>query len=103
MAKVKRNTKDIPMAHQRRLQDLISVGPSIERDFHLLGIRTVPQLAKHDPRKLYSRLERLTGQHQDPCVLDTFQAAIAQARDPRLPAQKCQWWYWSRKRKAAAK
>jgi hypothetical protein len=90
------------MTRSRQLRDLISVGPAIERDFHLLGIRTVPQLAKHDPRKLYRRLERLTGTRQDPCVLDTFHAAVAQARNPRLPAQKCQWWYWSRKRKAAA-
>ncbi len=89
------------MPQQRRLQDLISVGPAIERDFHRLGIRSVAQLAKHDPHKLYSRLERLTGQRQDPCVLDTFQAAVAQARNPRLPAEKCQWWYWSRKRKSA--
>jgi hypothetical protein len=90
------------MPQPRRLQDLISVGPAIERDFHLLGIRSVPQLAKHDPHKLHSRLERITGQHQDPCVLDTFQAAVAQARNSCLPAEKCQWWYWSRKRKSAA-
>jgi hypothetical protein len=90
------------MTQSRRLQDLISVGPAIERDFHLLGIRSVSQLAKHNPHKLYSRLERLTGQHQDPCVLDTFQAAVAQARNPHLPVEKCQWWYWSRKRKSTA-
>lgn len=90
------------MTTDRQLRDLISVGPAIERDFHALGIRSVAQLAKHDPRKLYSRLERLTRTHQDPCVLDTFEAAVAQARNPRLPADKCKWWYWSRKRKAAA-
>ena len=89
------------MNSQRQLRDLISVGPAIERDFHLLGIRTVPQLAKHDPHRLYSRLERLTGTRQDPCVLDVFHAAVAQARNPRLPVEKCQWWYWSRKRKSA--
>ena len=89
------------MNSQRQLRDLISVGPAIERDFHLLGIRTVPQLAKHDPHRLYSRLERLTGKRQDPCVLDVFHAAVAQARNPRLPVEKCQWWYWSRKRKSA--
>lgn len=88
------------MTPTRQLRDLISVGPAIESDFHLLGIHSVSQLAKRDPRKLYSRLERLTGQRQDPCVLDTFEAAVAQARNPRLPADKCQWWYWSRKRKA---
>ena len=88
------------MTAPRQLQDLISVGPAIERDFHLLGIRSVDQLAKQDPRKMYARLERLTGQRQDPCVLDVFHAAVAQARNPRLSAQKCQWWYWSRKRKS---
>jgi Pathogenicity locus len=88
------------LSKSRSLRDLISVGPAMLRDFELLGIRSVSQLAKQDPRKMYARLERLTGALQDPCVLDTFQAAVAQARDPRLPAQKCQWWYWSRKRKS---
>jgi len=88
------------MSTERSLRDLVSVGPAMLRDFNLLGIRSVSQLAKQDPRRMYARLERLTGTHQDPCVLDTFQAAVAQARNPRLPAQKCQWWYWSRKRKA---
>ncbi len=84
----------------RRLADLISIGPAMLRDFELLGIRSVAQLARQDPSRLYRKLERLTGQHQDICVLDVFQAAAAQARNPRLPAEKCQWWYWSRKRKA---
>ena len=87
------------MASQRQLGDLISIGPAMLRDFDLLGIHSVAQLAKQDPRRMYTRLERLTGSHQDPCVLDTFQAAVAQARDPHLPAEKCQWWHWSRKRK----
>jgi hypothetical protein len=25
---------------------------------------------------------------------------VAQARNPLLPAEQCQWWYWSRQRKA---
>ena len=83
----------------RRLEDLISVGPAMRRDFELLGIRTVAQLGRANPRRLYERLSRATGQRQDPCVLDTFQAAVAQARNPRLPAEKCVWWYWSRRRK----
>jgi len=90
------------MNPQRQLHDLISIGPAMLRDFDLLGIRSVTQLAKQDPKKMYTRLQRLTGQRQDPCVLDTFQAAVAQARNPRLPAEQCQWWYWSRKRKASA-
>jgi len=87
---------------QRQLGDLISIGPAMLRDFDMLGVRSVAQLAKQDPARMYSRLERLTGQRQDPCVLDTFRAAVAQARNPRLPAEQCQWWYWSRVRKAKA-
>lgn len=83
------------------LRQLISVGPAIERDLHLLGIRSIAQLARRSPRKMYHKLCRITGHHQDICCLDVFSAAVAQARDPLLPSEQCQWWYWSRKRKAA--
>jgi hypothetical protein len=83
----------------RQLADLISIGPAMVRDFELLGIRSVAQLAKQNPQRMYGRLNRVTGQRQDPCVLDTFCAAVAQAQNPRLPAEQCQWWYWSGKRK----
>ena len=81
-------------------QQLVSVGPAIERDFYLLGIRTIPQLARRNPLRMYNELCRLTGQRQDICCLDVFRAAVAQARNPRLLAEQYQWWYWSRKRKA---
>lgn len=84
---------------QRHLQDLISVGPAMLRDFELLGIRTVDQLRRQDPRKLYRKLCRITGERQDICVLDVFSTAVAQAKNPLLPPEQCQWWYWSRKRK----
>lgn len=85
----------------RQLGELISVGPAMLRDFAMLGIRSVAQLAKQDPRKMYERLGRKTGRRQDPCVLDTFRAAVEQARNPRLPAEQCVWWYWSRNRTSA--
>jgi Pathogenicity locus len=84
---------------EQRLGDLISVGPAMLRDFEQLRIRSVAQLARQNPEGMYDRLSRLTGRRQDPCVLDTFCAAVAQARNPRLPAEKCHWWWWSRKRK----
>jgi nucleotidyltransferase/DNA polymerase involved in DNA repair len=91
------------MPLERHLQDLISIGPAMLHDFELLGIRSVKQLAAQNPQKMYARLQALTNRHQDVCVLDTFEAAVAQAKNPRLPAEQCQWWYWSRKRKASAK
>ena len=84
---------------ERQLGDLISIGPAMLRDFELMGIRSVSQLAKQDPQRMYEKMGRLTGQRQDPCVLDTFCAAVAQAKNPRLAAEKCQWWWWSRERK----
>jgi hypothetical protein len=95
MAKLKRNVDS-----ERQLIDLISVGPSIRDDFAILGITEVRQLAKANPNQLYDRLCRLTGERQDSCVLDVFTAAVAQAKNPRLPAEQCQWWYWSRVRNA---
>jgi hypothetical protein len=87
----------------RQLGDLISIGPAMLRDFAQLKIHSVAQLARQDPKKMYERLNRLSGLRQDPCVLDTFCAAVAQAKNPRLPAEKCQWWWWSKKRKTGKK
>ena len=84
----------------RQLQDLISVGPAMLRDFGLLGVHSVAELARRNPERLYRELGRRAKQHQDICVLDTFRAAVAQARDPRLPAEQCQWWWWTKVRKA---
>ena len=86
----------------RKLTDLVSVGPVMAADFVKLGVTRVRQLARENPKKLYERLCRLTGVRQDPCVLDVFCAAVAQARNPKLPRAQRNWWYWSRKRKAEA-
>jgi nucleotidyltransferase/DNA polymerase involved in DNA repair len=87
----------------RELRDLISVGPATVRDLNSLGVRSVSQLARCNPDSLYENLCRKLGRRVDPCCLDVFSAAVAQARNPRLPAQQCVWWYWSRVRKAKAR
>ncbi len=85
----------------RALSDLRSVGPAAMRDLRLLGIATVEELAGKNPQELYERLQRITGVAVDVCMLDVFCCAVAQARDPRLPAEQCEWFWWSRQRKAA--
>ena len=87
-------------AHGRRFEDLVSVGPAMIRDFKLLGIHSVAQLSRRNPLKMYEQICEVTGQAVDLCCLDVFRAAVAQARNPHLPAEKCEWWYWSRLRKA---
>ena len=90
------------MTEKRVLRDLAGIGPSIAENLRLLGVQSVEHLATFEGRELYDKLCVLTRTRQDPCVLDTFVCAVAQARNPRLPADQRNWWYWSRKRKAAA-
>ncbi len=86
----------------RKLEDLEGVGPATLGDFQQLGVRNVSQLARHDPRNLYAKLCRLKGVRLDVCCLDTLVCAVAQARDPQLPAAHRKWWYWSRLRRSQA-
>lgn len=84
---------------ERGLRDLVSVGPATLRDFDLLGIHSVAQLAAQHPEALYERLCLQRSEPIDMCSLDVFHAAVAQARDPQLAKEQCQWWYWTRQRK----
>ncbi|HEX3086444.1 MAG TPA: helix-hairpin-helix domain-containing protein [Pyrinomonadaceae bacterium] len=83
----------------RQLKDLVSVGPAMLEDFDLLGVRTVAQLRRRSPERMYRELCRIRKQTIDACCLDVFVAAVAQAKDPELPIEQRQWWYWSRVRK----
>lgn len=75
------------------------IGPAMIRDFELLGVKTVPQLARRDPEAMYEELSKRTRTHQDVCVLDVFRCAVAQAQNPDLEPEKRNWWYWSSLRK----
>jgi len=77
------------------LLELRNIGPAMRRDLSLLGIATVKHLARCRADRLYERLQALTGRRQDPCVLDTFAAAIHQART----GEALPWWHFSRERK----
>lgn len=78
-----------------QLLALRNIGPAAREDLRRLGIGTVAQLARRNPARLYARLEALTGQRQDPCVLDTFAAAIHQART----GEALPWWHFTALRK----
>lgn len=96
---VSRTTR-IASEDDRKLRDLRGVGRSVERDLRTLGVDSVAKLATQDGAKLYEALYKKTGKRQDPCVLDTFRCAVAQARNPNLPLEQVNWWWWSRERKA---
>jgi len=80
----------------RTLTDIPNIGPAIADDLRIIGIEAPSQLAGRDPYALYDELCRATGVRHDPCVLDTFMAAVAfMDGGPRLP-----WWAFTRERKA---
>jgi hypothetical protein len=87
----------------RQLKDLVSIGPAMLEDFELLGVRSLAQLRRRSPQRMYRQLCRIRKQVIDPCCLDVFVAAVAQAKDPGLPIEQRQWWYWSKIRKHSRK
>jgi pathogenicity locus Cdd1 protein len=75
-----------------------NVGPAIARKLLTLDIRGVEDLRGRDPDELFERLCAMDGCRHDPCLLDTFTAAVAYADGgPARP-----WWEFSRERKARA-
>ena len=83
----------------RQLSDLRGIGRAMLKDFDMLGVRSVEQLARCEGDELYRRLCKITKTRMDPCVHDTFVCAVEQARHTNLPSAKCDWWYWSKVRK----
>ena len=77
------------------LEQLPNIGPSLAGDLRLLGIVHPSELAERDAFALYRALCTTTGKRQDPCVLDTFIAAVDFMRggEPRP------WWLYTAQRK----
>ena len=82
----------------RELKDLDGIGKESLKDFQLLGIKTVYELSRKSPKRLYKQLADLSGP-QDICVYDVLCCAVAQAKNSKLPKDQRNWWYWSKKRK----
>jgi hypothetical protein len=80
-----------------QLEDIPNVGRSIAGDLRLLGIALPADLVGRDPFAMYYDLCRMTGQHQDPCVIDVFMAAVRYMEG----APKKPWWKYTAERKRA--
>jgi hypothetical protein len=78
-----------------RLQDIPNVGPAVAAVLRLIGIDHPDALVGRDPYDLYDRLTETTGKRYDPCVLDTFIAAVRYVDGgPKAP-----WWAFTAERK----
>ena len=78
------------------LEQLPNIGPTLAANLRLIGIREPADLRGKDAFVLYQRLCAATAQRQDPCVLDTFMAAV----DFMRGAPAAPWWTYTAQRKA---
>lgn len=79
----------------KKFTDIPNVGPRIASDFLTLGIKTPQGLKGNNALKLYTDLCKKTGVRHDPCVLDTFTAAVEFMNGaPATP-----WWFYTPERK----
>ena len=79
-----------------RLEQLPNIGPALAADLRLIGISHPADLTDQDAFALYRKLCDVSGQRQDPCVLDTFLAAT----DFMRGAAAAPWWKYTPERKA---
>ncbi len=74
---------------------LSAASPPLSTDLRRLGIETPDGLRGRDAYELFDRLCRITKQRHDPCLLDTFIAAIRYMEGgPKTP-----WWKFTAERK----
>lgn len=78
-----------------KLEELPNIGRVISKYINLIGIETPQMLIGQNPYDLYEKLCEKTGKKFDPCLLDTFIAAVhfMEGGDP-LP-----WWAFTENRK----
>ena len=90
-------------AARDELTRLPGVGPSIAADLRSLGVRSIRDLARRNPDRLYAGLCRITGERQDPCVLYTFRCAVYAAGAPGPDPELLKWWNWKGRTLAGAR
>ncbi len=79
-----------------KFEQIPNVGYAMAEDFRRLGLKKPADLRGCDAFDLYQRMCKLRGQRQDPCVLDTYMAAI----DFMEGAPPRPWWEYTPLRKA---
>jgi len=82
-------------AQCRALEQLPNIGPAVAASLRRIGIHEPGQLRGADAFALYQRLCAATGQRHDPCVLDTFMAAV----DFMNGATAAPWWAYTPQRR----
>lgn len=80
----------------KKFSDIPNIGSAMIRDFQKLGIKVPNDLKSKDPFTLYKKMCNVSNARQDPCVLDTYMAAV----DFMNGAPARPWWYYTKLRKS---
>ena len=78
-----------------RLEQIPNIGKAVVQDLKLLGITKPSQLKNKNGIALYKKLNKLSGVTHDPCMADTFMAAVDFMNGGRARP----WWDFTEKRK----
>jgi hypothetical protein len=95
MKKSAANMTDADRSTLTQLEQLPNVGRAVAADLRLLGVASPEDLVGRDPYAMYDELCRVTKRRHDPCLLDTFIAAVRfMGGEPARP-----WWAYTSERK----
>ena len=89
------NPAKIERDRVHQLSYLPNVGPAMEKNLELIGIKSPKQLVEKDPLKLYLMLCRKSGIRHDPCVLDVFMSVTSFVNGDKAKP----WWTYTVERK----
>lgn len=83
----------------KKLEEIPNIGPSLADDLRTIGIKHPDDLKGKDGIVLYKKLNQVTGSRHDPCVADTFLAAVDFMNGGRARP----WWTFTAQRKVLFK
>lgn len=82
-----------------KLEQIPNIGKSIANDLRGIGILRPDQLKGKSGLNLYHEINKATGVRHDPCLADTFMAAV----DFMNGGKAKPWWQFTAKRKRLLK
>jgi len=83
----------------KNLEDIPNVGKAVAEDLRNIGIKRPDQLKGKNGIKLYQKLNQVSGVQHDPCMADTFMAAVDFMNGGKAQA----WWNFTAQRKVLLK
>jgi nucleotidyltransferase/DNA polymerase involved in DNA repair len=82
----------------KQFQTIPGIGKACSLDLWNIGIRSIADLQNQNPKLLYHKLNTLTGQTHDICMLYVFRCAVYYATEKKHAKEKLNWWYWKDKK-----